>query len=106
MLVYLRTSAIVAVIAATLVGCESQTGSSAKDAARVYDIQGKVVSLDPARKVVELDHEDIPGLMKAMTMEFAVEDARLLDGLKPGDGVKGQLRVESGQYVITALAKR
>jgi Cu/Ag efflux protein CusF len=106
MLAYLRTSAIVAIAAAALVGCQTQSGTSAKDAAKVYDIKGKVVSLDPTRKVVELDHEDIPGLMKAMTMEFAVEDAKLLDGLKPGDPVRGKLKAESGKYVITALEKR
>ena len=102
MLAYLKASAV----AAAVVGCQTQTGATATDAAKVYDIQGKVVTLDPARKVVELDHEDIPGLMRAMTMEFAVEDAKVLDGLKPGDPVRGKLKAESGRYVITALEKR
>lgn len=107
MLAHLRASTAVAVVAAVLAGCQSQTGTTtATDAARVYDVTGKVVSLDPAKKVVKLDHEDIPGLMKAMTMEFAVEDAKLLDGLKPGDAVHGKLKAESGKYVITALEKR
>lgn len=106
MLAHLRTSAAVAVGAAALVGCQNQSGSPAKDAAKVYDVTGKVVSVDPAKKVVELDHEDIPGLMEAMTMEFDVKDSKLLEGIKPGDPVRGKLKAESGKYVITALEKR
>jgi Cu/Ag efflux protein CusF len=55
---------------------------------------------------VTLDHDDIPGLMKAMTMEFSVKDAKILDGLEIGDHVEGKLLVESGKYLITELKKR
>ncbi|HET6576533.1 MAG TPA: copper-binding protein [Fimbriiglobus sp.] len=105
MLAYLRTIAVASIAAAVLAGCQSQTGPTAKEAAKVYDITGKVVSLDPEDKLVELDHKDIPGLMKAMTMKFPVADAKLLAGLKPGDAVRGKLTAKSGEYVITALEK-
>jgi len=71
-----------------------------------YDIQGKVVAVDPAKPVVTLDHEDIPGLMKAMKMDFSVENAAILEGLKAGDQVQGRLKKRESGYIITQLAKR
>lgn len=98
-----------AVAAAVLAGCQNQSGTSAASkstTAKVYEVTGKVVSLDPAKKVVSLDHEDIPGFMKAMTMEFPVADAKLLDGMKAGDAVRGKITAEGGSYAVTSLDKR
>ena len=39
-------------------------------------------------------------------MSFAVEDGKLLDGLKAGDPVEGKLKVTPGTIVITELQKR
>jgi hypothetical protein len=61
--------------------------------------------VDAPNKTVKLDHEDIPGLMKAMVMEFRVDNPKVLEGLKPGDNVHGKLKVESGQYIVTHLEK-
>jgi len=74
--------------------------------ARHYEITGKVVRVDAKKPAVTLDHEDIPGLMKAMEMEFNVRDAKILDGIKPGDQVKGELVKDNSGYVITKLEKR
>ncbi|MEO2089630.1 MAG: copper-binding protein [Gemmataceae bacterium] len=96
--------------AVVLAGCQNQPGSStapSKSAGtKVYDVTGKVVSLYPTKKLVTLDHEDIPGFMKAMTMEFPVADAKLLDGMKAGDAVRGKITVEGGSYAVTSLEKR
>jgi Cu/Ag efflux protein CusF len=97
------------VVSTVLAGCQNPSGSStaSKSAgAKVYDVTGKVVSLDPAKKVVTLDHEDIPGFMKAMTMEFPVADAKLLDGMKVGDAVRGKITADGGSYAVTSLEKR
>ena len=94
-------------LALVLAGCSNQTGPTGQDAAKVADIKGKVVSVDPAKKTVELDHEAIPGLnMRAMKMEYTVADPKLLEGLKPGDSVQGKVKAESGRYTITSLEKR
>jgi Cu/Ag efflux protein CusF len=77
-----------------------------KSAAKVYDIKGKIVAIRPDKEGVTLDHEDIPGLMKGMKMEFLVQDARVLEGLQVGDQVQGKLKVESGSQMITELKKR
>ena len=55
-----------------LAGCHSgqkpPSPSSANQNYKVYHLRGKVVSTDPARGEVTLDHEAIPGFMEAMTM--------------------------------------
>ncbi|MBA4066742.1 MAG: hypothetical protein C0501_24155 [Isosphaera sp.] len=102
----LITSAAVAVSA---LGCQGQPDSSSQTqaaGAKAYDVRGTVVALDAGKKSVTLDHEDIPGLMRAMTMDFPVADPAVLDGLKPGDAVRGKIRVEGGAYSVTNLKKR
>ena len=84
-------------------GCE-KPADTGKD--KTYDLKGKVVAVDPAGKTVTLDHEDIPGLMKAMTMKFEVADAKLLDGVAVGDAVEGKLKADQGRHVVTELRKR
>jgi Cu/Ag efflux protein CusF len=85
-------------------GCSggSAPGSGSAD----YEIKGKVTALNPDKPAVTLDHEDIPGLMKAMTMEFRVEDAKLLEGLRVGDRVQGRVKKTESGYLITRLEKR
>jgi protein SCO1/2 len=85
-----------------LTGC-NKGPDTPKD--KLYDVKGKVVTVDPGKKTVTLDHEDIPGLMKAMEMKFSVEDAKVLEGINTGDQVHGRLKVESGNYIITELKK-
>lgn len=86
-----------------LPGCKSASENANE---KNYDIKGKVVAINTGKKPVTLDHEDIPGLMQAMQMDFAVESTAVLEGLKPGDQVEGRLKVRSGDYIITELKKR
>jgi Cu/Ag efflux protein CusF len=88
-----------------LVGCSGETARKEASTKR-YEIKGKVVSVDPKKPAIKLDHEDIPGLMKAMEMEFDVEDAKVLNGIKPGDQIEGELVKEKSRYLITRLEKR
>lgn len=70
-----------------------------------YEIKGKVTGVDAAKSSVKLDHEEIVGLMKAMEMEYSVENPKMLEGLKVGDQVHGHMKVESGKYTILHLEK-
>ena len=87
----------------TMAGCGEKTAE--KSAPKIYDIKGKIVAIRPDKTGVTLDHEDIPGLMKGMKMEFPVEDAKVLEGFQVGDQVQGKLKVESGRQIITQLKK-
>ena len=66
---------------------------------------GVVVAVDAAKGEVTLDHEDIPGLMKGMTMTFPA-DSKLLAGVEAGQEVDFRVREEGGRYEVTAIVRR
>lgn len=70
-----------------------------------YDGRGSVVSLDEKRGKVTLKHEEIKGLMPAMTMEFPVKSPELLDGVRQGDKVRFTLRPQGADFVVEKIAK-
>jgi protein SCO1 len=70
-----------------------------------YQGAGVVRSINPKFPSVEIDHQEIKGLMPAMRMEFYVRDKSLLDGLKPGDRVEFTLENGVGGLKITALKR-
>jgi len=74
-------------------------------AARVLDVKGKVIAVDPALKTLELNQEAIPGSMEAMIMTYPVLDPKLLRGLKVGDSVHCKVQVRTGTFAITSLEK-
>lgn len=47
--------------------------------------------------------EDIPGLMKTMTMTFAVADRAILEDVSSGQPIDFRLEKEGGRYVITEI---
>jgi protein SCO1/2 len=89
-----------------LAGCQGAKDQSTGATEKEYEVKGKVVAVDPAKPSVTLDHEDIPGLMKAMKMEFRVEDKQLLEGVQAGDHVQGRLKKAEAGLVITHLKKQ
>lgn len=104
-----RAAKTQAAVGATLCGLALIVGACNREANvpnGVYDIRGAVVTVDSTQKTVELDHDEIPGVMAAMDMPYPVSDAKLLAGLKPGDSVRGKLTVASGTFTITSLQKR
>ena len=74
-------------------------GGGASDA----PVRATVVAVDVAKGEVTLDHDEIPGLMKAMTMTFEADPA-LLAGIEAGREVRFRVRETSpGRYVVTSL---
>ena len=65
------------------------------DAAERYELKGKVVAVDVAKKRVTITHDAIPNYMDSMTMPFAIRDEEMLAALSPGDTVTGVLVVEN-----------
>jgi protein SCO1/2 len=94
------------ILTLALVGCKDGGDKSKTSGEKEYDVRGKVVAVHPAKPAVTLDHEDIPGLMRAMKMDFAVADKKLLEGIKVGDQVQGRLKKDDSGYILTHLEKR
>ena len=49
---------------------------------------GIVVSVDPRRGRIVVDHQEIPGFMAPMVMNYLANPPMLLDGLKPGEKIR------------------
>ena len=79
-----------------LIGC----GLSAEE---TYHVHGVVHAVDPADKQIQIEHEDIPGFMPAMTMNFDVASAQLIEGVEPGARVSFELERSATTLRITAL---
>jgi Cu/Ag efflux protein CusF len=68
--------------------------------------QGVVQSVDPQARQVSIDHGDIPGVMKAMTMTFEVAPGIPLEGLEAGAEVDFRVEEQRGVYTLMELTRR
>lgn len=89
--------AFVAVLAAAGAGCGLGSQS--------YELHGQVLGIDTTRNEVLLKHDDVPGLMSAMTMPFRATQRELLDDLRVGDLVKAQLVIRGADAYLTRLER-
>ena len=53
-----------------------------------YDATGTVVAVKPEQRILKIDHEEIPGFMPAMTMNFDVSSGTPIDELRVGDSIR------------------
>ena len=83
-------------IALSACGCAGSDGNL---------VAGVVENVDLDSRRVTLDHEEIPGLMKGMTMTFDVAPDVVLEGLRPGTKVGFAVKVEGGAYVVTEIRR-
>jgi len=77
-----------------------------QEGARRYEARGIVREVDPELRQLVIEHEDIPGLMPAMTMNFEVADPRILAAAKPGEAVDFEVSFDGRSYRITRLDPR
>ena len=70
-----------------------------------YNGKGKVTKINTQIGSVELDHEEIAGLMPRMIMEFYVKDKALLNGLAVGDTVDFAIEYKHPGETITSIKK-
>jgi len=70
------------------------------DDVRRYSARGVVEDVQREQGQILIDHDDIPGLMPAMTMSFDVADRELLERLEPGQEISFTLVRTSRAYEI------
>ena len=69
-----------------------------------YAAQGVVEQIAPDRRTVIIHHQNIPGYMMEMTMDFPVQDTNELNGISPGDKITFTLEVtEKDDWVENIL---
>jgi protein SCO1 len=89
-----------------LAGCDQKAPPAATKLTPVtYDVRGVLHRVEAARGAAIIAHEEIPGYMEAMTMEFTAAAPPELDGLEPGDVVTFRLTVTENDSRIEKVKK-
>lgn len=92
----MRNLILFVILAALLSACGGSSEPAANSAnAKRYDLRGKVVSVDRMQKRARIAHEEIPGFMDAMTMDFPVREDWVWNDLVPGVEIRAELVVDS-----------
>jgi Cu/Ag efflux protein CusF len=74
-----------------------------KGAPKTVSAAGKVVAVVRGSGEIVLEHEEIKGVMEAMTMGYKVTTDSLLKGIQPGDHVRFAIDLE--KHAITKIEK-
>ena len=102
-----RTILIFVLIAAASVAGSCSWGDQPPKNEKRYPIKGVVVAVNQQERTATIKHEDIPGYMQGMTMEFKIKNAADLQTMKPGDQITGTLVVDdiSSWVEVTAVTE-
>ena len=65
-----------------------------------YQLEGRVVSVQPSSNEVTVDHKDIPGFMMGMTMPYPVKNPNELKPLAPEDQIKADVVVNGNDVYL------
>ena len=91
--------AALATILATIVALTACGDPSPTD----HPGRGITAEVDPVARTITLDHDDIPGLMKAMTMTFAVAPGVDLESIVAGSEVEFVLQEAGDALTVTRI---
>ena len=80
-------------------------GVTPADSGRTYEGRGLVIQVDQSEKTITLEHGEIEALLPAMTMDYDVESAESLPGLKTGDVVHFRLSPRGFDFVVVEISK-
>lgn len=73
--------------------------------AKTYEMRGQVLGVNRDKMEILVKHEEIPGLMTAMTMPWKVQSVNMLDNIGPGDLITSEIVVDNNQGVVTRITK-
>ena len=82
------------------------TSSAAALQPNTFHGVGVVKGLNLKVPAIEIDHEEIVGLMQGMQMEFPVTDGTLLSGLAVNDHIDFTIVEKNGEMKVTEIKKK
>lgn len=89
----------------SLVGKEAPAATPVIPKNGNYNGKGIVTKINTELGSIEFNHEEIPGLMPPMIMEFFVKDKALLNGLNVGDKVDFVIEYNHPAETVIAVTK-
>ena len=84
-------------------GMSNPNGSTETGETITYRAVGAIQELDTANSKIKIKHEDISGLMPAMTMTFNVRDKNIFSKVKAGDNVVFWLESNGANLTVTEI---
>ena len=79
--------------------------SASCSSAKHYEMRGQILGINRDKLEILVKHEDIVGLMPAMTMPWRVRSVAMLDNLGAGDLITSTIEVRDNQSVVTNITK-
>ncbi|MDQ3088695.1 MAG: copper-binding protein [Acidobacteriota bacterium] len=86
-------------------GMSNPNGTMEMGETVTYRAVGAVQELDTEKSKIKIKHEDIEGLMPAMTMAFDVRDKNIFSQVKTGDNVVFWLESNGATLTVTEIEK-
>lgn len=100
----MKTSAFLCLALLLLIsvaGCSRQGG--AKTGAPGWELRGQILGVDAERGTLRVHHEEIPGYMPAMTMDFTAPDAAL-SSFRDGQRIVARMtEAKPGEFQLEAI---
>jgi protein SCO1/2 len=87
--------------ALAVTGCDGSQEQTARD---VYQVRGLFEGLRFEGQAIRVQHEEIPGLMEAMSMDFKLSNPSEAEGLEPGDKITFRYIVTEDDSFIEDIA--
>jgi protein SCO1/2 len=72
---------------------------------KVYTLKGTIIARDASDNMLRVNHEEIPGYMEAMTMDYTVKGAKVTELPPDNARVEGKLHVTDEGAWLTDVKK-
>ncbi|HVR44048.1 MAG TPA: copper-binding protein [Thermoanaerobaculia bacterium] len=100
------TIAMLALTLLALAGCAGEHQADESDVAaasevEIYELRGIILSRDAANNVIKVDHEEIPGYMAAMTMDYEVRGQEVTALPADGSAIMATVHATDDAYWLT-----
>ncbi|MBV8206600.1 MAG: copper-binding protein [Acidobacteria bacterium] len=79
------------------------TGCARKPQVQAYRLEGRIIGIDKAHHMVNVDSKAIPGYMDAMRMDYSIPDDAALASLKAGDQIEATLKVSEDRTWLESI---
>jgi hypothetical protein len=86
--------------------CSKKEAAAPAAPEKTYPMTATIVSRNPNGNIVNLDNENVPGVMEPMKMDYPLKGAKV-DSLPPdGTAVTVTLHEQDGDYWVTDVRKK
>lgn len=75
--------------------CQKAVVQNSSGDLKRFPFNGTIISVDKPSKKAKIEHQDIPGYMDGMTMDFPIREDWVWDELKPGSAIRAELVVDN-----------